>query len=61
MKKLRYTDGQIAFALRQAETSTPVIELIDRTKFGAADLTAEYGIRRVGRVYRRPSSPHNEH
>ena len=28
MKKSRYTDEQIAFALRQAETGTPVREVI---------------------------------
>jgi putative transposase len=28
MKKTRYTDEQIAFALRQAETGTPVQEVI---------------------------------
>ena len=30
MKKTRYTDEQIAFALRQAETGTPVKEVIRR-------------------------------
>ena len=28
MKKTRYTDEQIAFVLRQAETGTPVREVI---------------------------------
>jgi putative transposase len=28
MKKTRYTEGQIAFALRQAESGTPVAEVI---------------------------------
>jgi putative transposase len=28
LKKTRYTDEQIAFALRQAETGTPVKEVI---------------------------------
>jgi transposase len=28
MKKSRYTDEQIAFALRQAETGTPVKEVL---------------------------------
>jgi putative transposase len=28
MKKTRYTEGQIAYALRQAETGTPVGEVI---------------------------------
>ena len=30
MKKSRYTDEQIAFALKQAETGTPVVEFIRR-------------------------------
>lgn len=30
MKKSRYTDEQIAFAPRQAETGTPVAEVIRR-------------------------------
>lgn len=30
MKKLRYTEEQIAFALKQAETGTPVAEVIRR-------------------------------
>jgi putative transposase len=30
MKKSRYTDEQIAFALKQAETGTPVAEVIRR-------------------------------
>ena len=30
MKKLRYTDEQIAFALKQAKTGTPVAEVIRR-------------------------------
>ena len=30
MKKSRYTDEQIAYALRQAETGTPVAEVIRR-------------------------------
>ena len=28
MKKMRYTEEQIAFALRQAESGTPVAEVI---------------------------------
>ena len=31
MKKSRYTEEQIAYALRQAETGTPVAEVIRRT------------------------------
>ena len=37
MKKSRYTDEQIAFALRQAETGTPVKEVIH--KMGIAEQT----------------------
>jgi len=37
MKKSRYTDEQIAFALRQAETGTPVSEVI--RKMGISDAT----------------------
>ena len=37
MKKSRYTDEQIAFALRQAETGTPVEEVI--RKIGICEQT----------------------
>jgi putative transposase len=37
MKKTRYTDQQIAFALRQAETGTPVREVI--RKMGISEQT----------------------
>jgi len=37
MKKSRYTDEQIAFALRQAETGTPVEEVI--RKMGICEQT----------------------
>jgi putative transposase len=37
MKKTRYTDVQIAFALRQAETGTPVLEVI--RKMGICEQT----------------------
>ena len=37
MKKTRYTDEQIAFALRQAETGTPVKEVI--RKMGVSEQT----------------------
>lgn len=37
MKKTRYTDEQIAFALRQAETGTPVQEVI--RKMGISEAT----------------------
>ena len=37
MKKSRFTDEQIAFALRQSETGTPVKEVI--RKMGIAEQT----------------------
>jgi len=37
MKKSRFTDEQIAFALRQAETGTPVLDVI--RKMGIAEQT----------------------
>jgi putative transposase len=37
MKKTRFTDEQIAFALRQAETGTPVQEVI--RKMGVSEQT----------------------
>ena len=37
MKKSRYTEEQIAFALRQAETGTPVAEVI--RKMGISEQT----------------------
>jgi putative transposase len=37
MKKARYTEEQIAFALRQAETGTPVAEVI--RKMGISEQT----------------------
>ena len=37
MKKSRYTEEQIAFALRQAETGTPVAEVI--RKIGISEQT----------------------
>ena len=37
MKKSRYTDEQIAFALKQAETGTPVQEVI--RKMGISEAT----------------------
>ncbi len=37
MKKSRYTDEQIAFAIRQAETGTPVQEVI--RKMGISEAT----------------------
>jgi len=46
MKKSRYTDEQIAFALRQAETGTPVQEVI--RKMGIAEQTFYNWKRRYG-------------
>ena len=46
MKKSRYTDEQIAFALRQAETGTPVAEVI--RKMGIAEQTFYNWKRRYG-------------
>ena len=38
MKKSRFTDEQIAFALRQAETGTPVPEVIRKMGICEPDL-----------------------
>ena len=46
MKKSRYTDEQIAFALRQAETGTPVKEVI--RKMGISEQTFYNWKRRYG-------------
>jgi putative transposase len=46
MRKTRYTDEQIAFALRQAETGTPVQEVI--RKMGIAEQTFYNWKRRYG-------------
>ena len=40
MKKTRYTDEQIAFALRQAETGTPVKEVIRKRGYRNRPSTA---------------------
>ena len=37
MKRKRYTDEQIAFALRQAESGTPVVEIV--WKMGISEQT----------------------
>jgi Na+/pantothenate symporter len=42
MKKSRFTEAQIAFALRQAESGTPVAEII--RKLGIAFYTAGVGL-----------------
>ena len=46
MKKSRFTDEQIAFALRQAETGTPVKEVC--RKMGISDQTFYNWKRRYG-------------
>jgi len=54
IKKSRYTDESIAFALMQAETGTPVAEVIRR--MGISDvLPLEEGVRRL-RLFRAESS-----
>jgi hypothetical protein len=45
MKKSRYTEEQIDFALKQAETSTPVAKVIVGWDFGAGVLPLEEGVR----------------
>ena len=55
MKKSRYTEEQIAYALRQAETGTPVAEVIRR--MGVSEQTyyrwkKVYGGLRVGELRR---------
>ena len=37
MKRKRYTEAQIAFALRQAESGTPVAEIV--RKLGISEMT----------------------
>ncbi len=54
MKKSRFTEEQIAFALRQAETGTPVKEVI--RKMGIADhlcarSSAVDGRKRIASLY----------
>ena len=49
MKKSRYTDEQIAFALKQAETGTPVAEVIRR--MGVSEQTF-YRCEKVRRAWR---------
>ena len=46
MKQSRYTDEQIAFALRQAETGTPVKEVL--RKMGISEQTFYRWKRRYG-------------
>ncbi|SFF29567.1 Transposase [Methylobacterium sp. 13MFTsu3.1M2] len=43
MKKSRYTEEQIAFALKQAETGTPVAEVLRRMGISELDLPRESG------------------
>ena len=49
MKKSRYTEEQIAFALKQAETGTPVAEVIRRMGVSEQTLPLEEGVWRAGR------------
>jgi hypothetical protein len=47
MRKSRFTEEQIAFALKQAETGTPVAEVIRRNgRFGADLLPVEEALQR---------------
>ena len=49
MKKSRFTEEQISFALKQAETGTPVAEVLRRMgDLGADILPLEEALRRVG-------------
>ncbi len=50
MKKSKYTDEQIAFALKQAETGTPVAEVIRR--MGISEQTFYRWKKVYGRLYR---------
>jgi putative transposase len=43
MKKSRYTDEQIAFALRQTETGTPVKEVLRKMGISERPFTAGNG------------------
>ena len=49
MKKSRYTEEQIAFALKQAETGTPVAEVIRRMGSRSRLLPLEESVWRAGR------------
>ena len=40
MKKSRYTEGQIAFAMKQAGTATPMAEVIRQMGISAQTFTA---------------------
>ena len=49
MKKSRYTEEQTAFALKQAETGTPVAEVLRRMGISEQTcLTLEEALRRLG-------------
>ncbi len=55
MKKMRYTEEQIAYALRQAELGTPVVEVV--RKMGVSEQTfyrwkKQYAGRGVGEIRR---------
>ena len=49
MKKARYTEEQIGFALRQAETGTAVAEICRKMGIGSDVLPLEEAYRRNGR------------
>lgn len=49
MKKSRFTEEQVAFALKQAETGTPVAEVLRRMGISEQTcLTLEEALRRLG-------------
>lgn len=56
MKKSRYTDEQIAFALKQAETGTPVAEVIwrmgisEQTFYGWKKVYGGFGVGELRRL-----------
>ena len=50
MKKPRYTEEQIAYALRQAETGTPVVEMIRRMGISEHIQSLRSRSHRVGRL-----------
>lgn len=54
MKKSRYTEEQIAFALKQAETGTPVAEVIRRMGVSEQTFYRWKKVYEPRRVCRRP-------
>jgi hypothetical protein len=49
VKKSRYTEEQIAYALKQAETGTPAVDLVGTRKFARSPPPALGEARGVGR------------